>query len=84
MEFPPGAGVIVPSASVVHSNVPIAADETRHSATFFTAAGILRWYFNGLMNNNEFLARASPSEIDAWNIYKKNLWQFGMDMLRSK
>ncbi|KAF9058323.1 hypothetical protein BDP27DRAFT_1241515 [Rhodocollybia butyracea] len=55
VEFPPGAGIIVPSASVIHGNIPIGTDERRHSATFFTAAGILCWYFNNFMNDNEFL-----------------------------
>ncbi|KIK64790.1 hypothetical protein GYMLUDRAFT_160890, partial [Collybiopsis luxurians FD-317 M1] len=27
VEFPPGAGVLVPSATVVHSNIPVASNE---------------------------------------------------------
>ncbi|KAF9039581.1 hypothetical protein BDP27DRAFT_1244790 [Rhodocollybia butyracea] len=81
VEFPPGASIIVPSASVVHGNIPIQSDEHRHSVTFFTAAGILRWYFNNFMNDNEFVAKASPSELAAWRAYKQDLWKLGMKML---
>jgi hypothetical protein len=84
VEFPPGAAIIVPSASVVHANIPIQAGERRHSATFFTAAGILQWYFNNFMNDNEFVARASVSELAAWRAYKGDLWKLGMEMLRDE
>ncbi|KAJ3934381.1 MAG: hypothetical protein NXY57DRAFT_890251 [Lentinula lateritia] len=83
VEFPPGAGILVPSASVTHANIPIGPEEWRHSITFFTAAGILRWYCNGFMNDNEFLTRASDSQKKSWAQYRTDLWKFGLDMLRS-
>lgn len=83
VEFPPSAGILVPSASVTHANIPIGPEEQRHSITFFTAAGILRWYFNGFMNDNEFLTRASGLQKKDWAQYQTDLWKFGLDMLRS-
>ncbi|KAJ3898153.1 hypothetical protein F5879DRAFT_812994 [Lentinula edodes] len=82
VEFPPGAGILVPSASVTHANVPIGPEEHRHSVTFFTAAGILRWYCNGFMNDNEFLAQASKVQRENWEKYRADLWRFGLDILR--
>ncbi|KAJ3859381.1 hypothetical protein EV359DRAFT_22716, partial [Lentinula novae-zelandiae] len=80
VEFPPGAGILVPSASVTHANVPIGPEEHRHSVTFFTAAGILRWYFNGFMNDNQFLDQASEVQREDWTQYCTDLWKFGLDM----
>ncbi|KAJ3913716.1 hypothetical protein F5877DRAFT_51850 [Lentinula edodes] len=82
VEFPPGAGILVPSASVTHANVPIGPEEHRHSVTFFTAARILCWYFNGFMNDNQFLAQASEMQREDWGRYRADLWKFGLDMLR--
>ncbi|KAK1228872.1 hypothetical protein PQX77_008082 [Marasmius sp. AFHP31] len=43
LQFPPGSTVLLPSASIAHSNVPVADDETRTSFTQYTAGGLLRW-----------------------------------------
>lgn len=82
VEFPPGCAFIFPSASISHANIPIGPDECRHSIAFFTAAGNLRYYHNGFMTDKEFKERASKEQRKAWDLYRKNLWKVGMDMLR--
>lgn len=82
VEFPPGCVIILPSALITHSNIPIGPGETRHSATFFTAAGLLRWYHNGFMSDKEFTERAEGKQLEAWKAYKAGLWQVGLEMLR--
>lgn len=81
IEFPPGCVIILPSALITHSNIPIGPHERRHSATFFTAAGLLRWYVNGYMSDKEFVERASPMQLQAWKEQKANLWQTGLEIL---
>jgi hypothetical protein len=40
VEFPPGALILLPSATLVHSNVPVAPGEKRASFTQFSAGSI--------------------------------------------
>ncbi|KAF7358257.1 hypothetical protein MVEN_00874700 [Mycena venus] len=47
IRFPPGSTVLIPSALIRHSNVPIAGDEFRASFTQYTAGGLFRWIRNG-------------------------------------
>ncbi|KAJ7791104.1 hypothetical protein B0H13DRAFT_2394385 [Mycena leptocephala] len=42
--FPPGSTLLIPSALVQHSNVPIRAHEQRSSITQYTAGSLFRWY----------------------------------------
>ncbi|KAE9384834.1 hypothetical protein BT96DRAFT_960843 [Gymnopus androsaceus JB14] len=84
VEFPSGCGFLFPSATVSHANVPIGPDESRHSAAFFTSSGNLRYFHNGFMTDKEFRARASTGQLEAWNAYRKGLWQTGTDMLKAQ
>ncbi|KAJ7937906.1 hypothetical protein B0H13DRAFT_1580401, partial [Mycena leptocephala] len=47
IRFPPGATILIPSAIVRHSNVPIRPDERRCSFTQYTAGGLFRWIRDG-------------------------------------
>ncbi|KAJ7220951.1 hypothetical protein C8J57DRAFT_1536784 [Mycena rebaudengoi] len=40
LEFPPGVTILIPSAAIFHSNIPIADGELRFSFTQYTAGGI--------------------------------------------
>jgi hypothetical protein len=43
IEFPPGSTILLPSATLRHSNLPIQPHETRVSFTQYVAGGIFRW-----------------------------------------
>lgn len=43
IEFPPGTFILIPSASLIHGNVPVLPGEHRDSMTMFTAGGLFRW-----------------------------------------
>jgi hypothetical protein len=47
IEFPPGSTILIPSATLRHSNVAIRQGETRYSFTQYTAGGLFRWVDNG-------------------------------------
>ncbi|KAE9407659.1 hypothetical protein BT96DRAFT_769892, partial [Gymnopus androsaceus JB14] len=49
IRFPPGATILIPSALLVHSNVPIAAHEERFLLVQYSSAGLFRWVENGFM-----------------------------------
>jgi hypothetical protein len=47
VEFPSGSDVIIPSATVIHGNTPIQADEWRISFTQFCSGGLFRYVAYG-------------------------------------
>lgn len=49
IEFPPGSTILIPSALICHSNVPIQLSNTRFSLTQYTAGQLLSWIDNGCM-----------------------------------
>lgn len=46
IEFPPGAMILLPSATITHSNVPTAAGQTRASITQYTGGSLFRYVDN--------------------------------------
>ncbi|KAJ7864212.1 hypothetical protein B0H14DRAFT_2203162, partial [Mycena olivaceomarginata] len=43
VEFPPGALILLPSATIAHSNIPVDEGDERISFTQFTAGGLFRY-----------------------------------------
>ncbi|KAJ7708495.1 hypothetical protein B0H14DRAFT_3099533 [Mycena olivaceomarginata] len=62
IRFPPGSTILIPSAIVRHSNVPIQAHERRSSFAQYTAAGLFRWVRNGFKTDEDFETSASQEE----------------------
>ncbi|KAF7371364.1 hypothetical protein MSAN_00772500 [Mycena sanguinolenta] len=57
LEFPPGCTILIPSAILYHSNIPVAAGKWRYSFTQYTAGGIFRW---------EEQVREKAAEMQCW------------------
>ncbi|KAJ6479842.1 hypothetical protein C8R45DRAFT_933631 [Mycena sanguinolenta] len=57
-----GSTILIPSAILRHSNIPVRSHETRFSFTQYTAGGLFRWIQNGFMTDEAFTESASPSE----------------------
>ncbi|KAG6895723.1 hypothetical protein C0992_013012 [Termitomyces sp. T32_za158] len=47
IEFPPGALIFIPSATLTHANLPVAEGESRVSFTQYCGGGLLRYVANG-------------------------------------
>jgi hypothetical protein len=47
IEFPPGSTILIPSATLTHSNTAVHMDESRLSFTQYSAGGMFRWVDNG-------------------------------------
>ncbi|KAJ7318248.1 hypothetical protein DFH08DRAFT_714882 [Mycena albidolilacea] len=80
VEFPAGALILVPSATIAHSNVPIQEDETRISFTQFSPGGIFRYVDNGFRTVNQ-LAEEDPAEYQRLVDLKEKRWEMGLDLL---
>lgn len=82
IQFPPGSLIILPSALLTHSNLPIQEGETRWSFTQYSAAGLFRWVHNGMMSDKEFKARASKEQMEAWLEHRANLWKDSLGFMK--
>ncbi|KIK54319.1 hypothetical protein GYMLUDRAFT_140054, partial [Collybiopsis luxurians FD-317 M1] len=49
INFPHGTTILIPSAVIMHSNMPVVKGDVRISFTQYTAGGILHWVENGCM-----------------------------------
>lgn len=58
IRFPPGSTILIPSALVRHSNVPIQRGEQRYSITQYTSGGLFRWADNGFCSDADRDAKA--------------------------
>ncbi|KAJ7657028.1 hypothetical protein B0H17DRAFT_1213663 [Mycena rosella] len=63
IEFPHGALILLPSATIAHSNVPVKDNEERISFTQFTAGGLICYVDNGFRMERE-LADGDPAEFE--------------------
>ncbi|KAJ7107402.1 hypothetical protein C8R44DRAFT_637440 [Mycena epipterygia] len=62
LEFPPGMTILIPSAAIYHSNIPIASGERHYSFTQYTAGGLFRWVEHGFKTEEEYLDTLSSEE----------------------
>lgn len=56
IEFPAGSTILIPSATLTHSNTAIQEHEVRVSFTQYTAGGIFRWVDNGFQTEAALMA----------------------------
>jgi hypothetical protein len=79
IEFPPGSTILIPSATLRHSNVAIQPGETRYSFTQYTAGGLFRWVDHGFQSAKSYLAglknRQRPEELRS-----ENRWSMGVNL----
>ncbi|KAJ6533828.1 hypothetical protein DFH09DRAFT_1250058 [Mycena vulgaris] len=71
VEFPPGALILLPSATIAHSNVPVGENEERVSFTQFSAGGIFRYVDNGCRTEKELVeedSEDSGTSTDAFGL----------------
>ncbi|KAJ7719762.1 hypothetical protein B0H14DRAFT_2412080, partial [Mycena olivaceomarginata] len=77
VEFPAGALILLPSATVAHSNVALEVGEERISFTQFTAGGLFRWVDNGGRTAEE-LQREDPDKWERMQALKETRWETGL------
>ena len=81
IKFPPGSTILLPSATILHSNVTVDRDECRYSFTQYTAGGLFRWVENGFQKSEEFRASLSPDEIVKQDEKYAKRWVWGLSLL---
>ncbi|KAK6977269.1 hypothetical protein R3P38DRAFT_2582101 [Favolaschia claudopus] len=82
IRFPPGSTILIPSAILRHSNVPVGINEKRFSFTQYTAGGLFRWIRNGFQTDAAYELNATSEDKAARKAEAKTRWQTGVDMFR--
>ncbi|KAJ7233543.1 hypothetical protein C8J57DRAFT_1577437, partial [Mycena rebaudengoi] len=80
IEFPAGATILLPSATICHSNLPIQPGDKRGSFTQYTAGGLMRYVDNGFRTERE-LAENDPEEYARMCLLKETRWEMGLALL---
>ncbi|KAJ7763252.1 hypothetical protein B0H14DRAFT_3510661 [Mycena olivaceomarginata] len=80
IRFPPGSTILLPSAVIRHSNVPVRAHEYRASFVQYTAGGLFRWVRNGFQTDENWERSASKEQKKAREEENKRRWEEGMNM----
>ncbi|KAF7300393.1 hypothetical protein HMN09_00922800 [Mycena chlorophos] len=79
IEFPPGSLILIPSATLAHSNVPIESHEHRASFTQFTAGGLFRFVDNDFRTDETF-AEEDPAGFEAMLAGRGARWEMGLNL----
>jgi hypothetical protein len=80
IRFPPGSTILIPSALLVHSNVPISPGEERYSFVQYSSAGLFRWVENGFQSDVSFDSHATASQRSKRNDERQGRWGSGLRM----
>ena len=80
IEFPAGALILLPSATIAHSNVPVQNGEERASFTQFSAGGIFRYIDNGF-RTVEQLEDEDREEYSRLMAKRESRWADGLALL---
>ncbi|KAJ6552424.1 hypothetical protein DFH09DRAFT_1319176 [Mycena vulgaris] len=77
LEFPPGTTILIPSAALFHSNIPISDGERRYSFTQYTAGGLFRWVEHGFQSEESYFESLSPEDAARERAEAKARWAMG-------
>jgi hypothetical protein len=76
IEFPPGALILIPSATLFHSNIPTQPGESRVSFTQYCAGGLFRFVDNGFKLEKEL----APDQLAQMLELKKSRYEMGIGL----
>lgn len=80
IRFPPGSTILIPSALLTHSNVPIAENELRYSVIQYSSSGLFRWVYNGFKSDKDFEENATLEQKVKRAADTKARWGNGLRM----
>ncbi|KAK7013947.1 hypothetical protein R3P38DRAFT_2546007 [Favolaschia claudopus] len=80
IEFPAGALILLPSATVVHSNVPVPEGQERTSFTQYTPGGIFRYIDQGFQTLAS-LEEKDPEKYAKFTAEQESRWEMGLGLL---
>lgn len=79
IEFPPGATILIPSATIWHSNTALQPGELRKSFTQYCAGGLIRWEEQGCRTAAAFRAADEKGKKEFDRI-SATRWETGVSL----
>lgn len=82
VEFPPASTILIPSATLTHSNTAICGShESRLSFTQYSAGGLFRWVDNGCQTEPELMDSDKERHAQMLELKKTRCqWEMGLAM----
>ncbi|KAF8177220.1 hypothetical protein BJ912DRAFT_857008, partial [Pholiota molesta] len=80
IEFPHGYTVLIPSATITHSNIPVADGDVRVSVTQYCSGNIFRYVENGFRTDKSLREEDRP-RYDRMHGLKDQLWKMSLGLL---
>ena len=77
IEFPPGSCILIPSAVISHSNIPVQEHEERASITSYCPGGLLRFEAAGCRTLKQ-MRKEDPKAAAEWDERQPTLYLEGM------
>ncbi|KAF8171268.1 hypothetical protein BJ912DRAFT_120864 [Pholiota molesta] len=81
VEFPPGSLILIPSATITHSNTPVAAGDSRASFTQYAPGDLFRYVDYGFRLEKE-LKDEDPEHFERVMKERPDNWRAGLDLLQ--
>ncbi|KAL0066838.1 hypothetical protein AAF712_006033 [Marasmius tenuissimus] len=81
IQFPPGCTILLPSATLLHSNIPVQQGETRTSYTQYSAGALFRWTNHGGRNLGELKSQDKEAFDAHYSGLKAKAGLAGVDRL---
>jgi len=80
IEFPPGSTILIPSATLRHSNVAIQPGEKRFSFTQYTAGGLFRWVDHGFQTSEDYISQLDGEQRAEEELRSAGRWAEGINL----
>lgn len=80
IEFPPGSTILIPSATLRHSNIGIREGERRYSVTQYAAGGLFRWVDQGFQPSKAYYDGLSAEVKAGMSDAGKRRWEMGIGL----
>jgi hypothetical protein len=77
IEFPSASCILIPSATITHSNTLIQPGETRHSFTQYASGELFHWVDNGC-RTQKTLEKEDPEKFRMLEARKDSRWKEGL------
>ncbi|KAF7761322.1 hypothetical protein Agabi119p4_10731 [Agaricus bisporus var. burnettii] len=78
--FPHGSCILIPSAFLWHSNLPVRKQDSRASITFYTPGGLFRFIDNHFQTEKKFLADLDRADVRLHQYEKENRVRIGANL----
>ena len=80
IEFPPGSLILIPSATLLHSNTPVKEHEKRASFTQYCGGNLLHFVDNGFTTQKALKAN-NPRKFAEMQEKRAKRWSYGLSLL---